>query len=170
VLALICATVLQVLSIRESHVILAYKYLPGCWESNDAPVIDQWRIWLCFLSVEGILVLLTTYKLFSFRGQMNRAVTVLARDSIVYFMIVFSSLAVILAQQVDNNILVDFRLPGTCMSSVAVGRMMMNIRGLIMEDPEHTIHLKTMQFDRPTNSEEETNTDAEIEEEARSNV
>jgi hypothetical protein len=27
-----------------------------------------------------------------------------------------------------------------------VGRMMMNIRGLIMEDPEHTVHLQTLQF------------------------
>ena len=50
-----------------------------------------------------------------------------------------------------------------------VRRMMMNIRGLIMEDPEHTTHLKTLQFNRSTNSEE-TNTDAEIEEEAQSNV
>ena len=27
-----------------------------------------------------------------------------------------------------------------------VGRMMMNIRGLIMDDPEHTTHLQTLQF------------------------
>jgi hypothetical protein len=25
--------------------------------------------------------------------------------------------------------------------------MMMNIRGLIMDDPEHTLHLQTLQFD-----------------------
>jgi hypothetical protein len=27
-----------------------------------------------------------------------------------------------------------------------VSHMMMNIHGLIMEDPEHTIHLRTLQF------------------------
>jgi len=32
-----------------------------------------------------------------------------------------------------------------------VGRMMMNIRGLIMVDPEHTTHLQTLQFNRPAN-------------------
>jgi hypothetical protein len=32
-----------------------------------------------------------------------------------------------------------------------VSRMMMNIRGLIMEDPEHTIHLRTLEFAVRTN-------------------
>jgi hypothetical protein len=27
-----------------------------------------------------------------------------------------------------------------------VGHMMMNIRGLIVDDPEHTVHLQTLQF------------------------
>jgi len=30
--------------------------------------------------------------------------------------------------------------------------MMMNIRGLIMEDPEHTTHLQTLQFVTRTNA------------------
>ena len=33
-----------------------------------------------------------------------------------------------------------------------VGRMMMNIRGLIMDDPEHTTHLQTLQFATRTNA------------------
>lgn len=40
-----------------------------------------------------------------------------------------------------------------------VGRMTMNIRGLIMDDPEHTIHLRTLQF----NMQLEAESDAEIE-------
>ena len=32
-----------------------------------------------------------------------------------------------------------------------VSRMMMNIRGLIMDDPEHTIHLSTLEFATRTN-------------------
>jgi hypothetical protein len=27
-----------------------------------------------------------------------------------------------------------------------VGRIMMNLRGLIMDDPEHTLHLQALQF------------------------
>jgi hypothetical protein len=42
--------------------------------------------------------------------------------------------------------------------------MMMNIRGLIMEDPEHTVHLQTLQFAARTNAgseiEETTGGDA----------
>jgi len=34
-----------------------------------------------------------------------------------------------------------------------VGRMMMNIRGLILDDPEHTIYLQTFQFAAATNSD-----------------
>lgn len=33
-----------------------------------------------------------------------------------------------------------------------VGRMMMNIRGLILDDPEHTVYLQTIQFAAPTDS------------------
>ena len=33
-----------------------------------------------------------------------------------------------------------------------VGRMIMNIRGLILDDPEHTVHLQTLQFARRTHS------------------
>jgi hypothetical protein len=33
------------------------------------------------------------------------------------------------------------------------GRMMMNIRGLIMDDPEHTVHLHTIHFATHDNSD-----------------
>ncbi|KIM82052.1 hypothetical protein PILCRDRAFT_820951 [Piloderma croceum F 1598] len=36
--------------------------------------------------------------------------------------------------------------------AIVVGRMMMNIRGLILDDPEHTVHLKTLQFAASPNS------------------
>jgi hypothetical protein len=36
-----------------------------------------------------------------------------------------------------------------------VGRMMMNIRGLVLEDPEHTVHLKTLQFEAQSNAASE---------------
>jgi hypothetical protein len=34
-----------------------------------------------------------------------------------------------------------------------VARMMMNIRGLILDDPEHTIYLQTFQFVAATKSD-----------------
>ena len=34
--------------------------------------------------------------------------------------------------------------------------MMMNIRGLIMEDPEYTVHLQTLQFAPRNNADSET--------------
>ena len=33
--------------------------------------------------------------------------------------------------------------------------MMMNIRGLIMEDPEHTVYLQTLQFATQNNADPE---------------
>jgi hypothetical protein len=30
--------------------------------------------------------------------------------------------------------------------------MMMNIRGLILDDPEHTVHLQTLEFAKPHDS------------------
>ena len=36
-----------------------------------------------------------------------------------------------------------------------VGRMMMNIRGLIMDDPEYTVHLQTLQFATRNNADPE---------------
>ena len=33
-----------------------------------------------------------------------------------------------------------------------VGRMMMNLRGLILDDPEHTTHLQTLEFVQHTNT------------------
>jgi hypothetical protein len=41
-------------------------------------------------------------------------------------------------------------------SPYKVGRMMMNIRGLILEDPEHTLHLQTLQFDHDTVTDSDT--------------
>ncbi|KIM83163.1 hypothetical protein PILCRDRAFT_7563 [Piloderma croceum F 1598] len=38
------------------------------------------------------------------------------------------------------------QIPTQWITSIAVGRMMMNLRGLILDDPEHTAHLQTLQF------------------------
>jgi hypothetical protein len=38
--------------------------------------------------------------------------------------------------------------------------MMMNIRGLILDDPEHTVHLQTLKFAGHTNSSSEVDEDS----------
>jgi hypothetical protein len=66
-----------------------------------------------------------------------------------YYFAAFFALDV--TSQVDQNINADVQIPGRCAASMAVGRMMMNIRGPIMDDPEHTVHLQTIQFTTRTN-------------------
>jgi len=118
-------------------------------------------MWITFVLVESVLMIITSYKVISYRNETNRAVTLLARDSVIYFSIVFGCLVAILATSIRENFLVTFfKIPTQCISSIAVGRMMMNIRGLIMSDPEHTTHLRTLQFAAPANA----SSDSEIEE------
>jgi len=104
-------------------------------------------------------MLLTVYKLLSYRNQFNRTIAVLARDSLVYFAVIFACLASILVTDIQGNILVStIKVPTQCVTSIAVGRMMMNLRGLILDDPDHTIHLQTLQFAAGANSEIEEST------------
>jgi len=103
------------------------------------------------MSVEGVLILLTLYKFFSYRKQLNKTITVLSRDSIVYFIILFVCIVMDITIEVDRKFMVNVTFPTQCITSIAVGRLMMNIRGLIMDDPEHTVHLQTLQFAAHTN-------------------
>jgi len=145
-LAIVGAIVSQVLFGRAIQTILYYQFLPGCWEWSPG-LPNQWAVWITFLSVEGVTMLLTAYKAISYGSlKANRAVTVLARDSIVYFIIIFACLASILASDVGASIKISVQIPAQCAASIAVGRMMMNIRGLMLGDPEHTVHLETLQF------------------------
>ncbi|KIM74561.1 hypothetical protein PILCRDRAFT_828121 [Piloderma croceum F 1598] len=110
-------------------------------------------MWTAFLIVEGILMLLTVNKLLLYRKEMNQTITVLARDSFVYFVIVFACMASILATDAKGSVVVSMiQIPTQCITSIAVGRMMMNLRGLILDDPEHTTHLQTLQFAGRTHS------------------
>ncbi|KIM72227.1 hypothetical protein PILCRDRAFT_16333 [Piloderma croceum F 1598] len=134
--ALIGAVVVAVSIIRTYLTVLAYNLLPGCWRFSR----------VIFLTLEGVYMLLTAYKLFSNRKTLNRTITLLARDSILYFTLVFASMVVNLTADRDSNFPVRFTGPTQCITSIAVGRMMMNIRGLILDDPQHTVHLQTLQF------------------------
>jgi len=154
--AVIGGVVIKTLNQRQFHVTLSYKFLPGCWvSSSHSHHIREWPIWTAFLSFEGVLMLLTAYKLLSYRNQMNHTVAILARDSIIYFVLIFVSIMMYMLPSVDTSFTIGFATPMQCIASVAVGRMMMNIRGLIMEDPEHTTHLQTLQFATRINASSE---------------
>jgi len=99
-----------------------------------------------FLSIEGSFMLLTAYKLLSYRLESNRTVTVLARDSIAYFIIIFVLQSLNLYSDINVNFPLALSGPAMCTTSIAVGRMMMNIRGLIFDDPKYTVHLQALQF------------------------
>jgi len=145
--AVASSTVAQALIMRQCYAFLNYKFLPGCWiTSTSSKPLTAWPMWAVFLSTEGFLVLLTAYKLLSYRNEMNKTVATLARDSIVYFIIIFACLVMDILPVVDRRITISVSIPTMCITSIAAGRMMMNIRGLIMEDPEDTVHLQTLQF------------------------
>jgi len=152
---LIGALVIAVSVMRTYQTILAYKFLPGCARAGPDVNIG-WIIWAIFLVLEGIYMLLTAYKVLSYRKTMNQTVTLLARDSIVYFVLIFASMMVNLIADRDPNFPFRVTVPTQCITSVAVGRMMMNIRGLILDDPEHTVHLQTLQFNVGTTAAPET--------------
>ncbi|KIM74505.1 hypothetical protein PILCRDRAFT_703298 [Piloderma croceum F 1598] len=115
-LAFIGLIVTLILFQRTFQTFLYYEFLQGCWGITP---YHAWYLRAIMLLVEGVFVILMGYKLLSYHNEMNPVITMLARDSIFYFL---------------------------------VSHMMMNIRGLIMDDPEHTNHLQTLEFATRTNS------------------
>ncbi|KIM87961.1 hypothetical protein PILCRDRAFT_3670 [Piloderma croceum F 1598] len=165
-----CTTMVQML---WPHTFLLYEFKPGCWPSSNSNDVQ----WIPALSLEGacstpyagslwlkaavILILLTAHKVVStYRNHMNRTITVLARDSTIYFVIIFVGLTLTLADGFVHFTSFPTLLLTQCITSVAVGRMMMNIRGLILDDPEHTVHLQTLEFLSRPNPGSETEEEA----------
>ncbi|KIM75645.1 hypothetical protein PILCRDRAFT_827079 [Piloderma croceum F 1598] len=160
ILALSATAVFQVLFMRTYIIVLYYEFLPGCYGVMTS-TSEQWHVWIPALAFEGILMLLTIYKVISsYYNQMNRTITVLARDSMVYFVIAFVGLALTVANSIHAIVVFSILLPIQCIISIAVGRMMMNIRGLNLDDSEHTVHLRTLEFTHHHNSGSEPEEEA----------
>ncbi|KIM77662.1 hypothetical protein PILCRDRAFT_825102 [Piloderma croceum F 1598] len=155
VVAFIGVIVLQILFARGQHAYLAYWSLPGCWIESQSDAA-HWPVLLVLILVEGVLMLLTAYKLFSYYNGTNKTINVLARDSIIYFLIIIACFVLLLADDVIPAVTFDFHIPAQCVSSMALGRLMMDIRGLVLDDPDHTVHLRTLQFEAKDNSGTET--------------
>jgi len=71
----------------------------------------------------------------------------------------------VLVADLQVGITVSVQIPAQCVASIAVGRMMMNIRGLVLDDPAHTMHLQTLQFAAPSGATSEQTTLEQTEEE-----
>jgi len=82
--------------------------------------------------------MLTAFQVFTYsRQDINPVVILLARDSIVYFAILFAALLVNTILLIAPSGLV-IKFPPECIACIAVSRMMMNIRGLVFDDPRGT--------------------------------
>ncbi|KIM75614.1 hypothetical protein PILCRDRAFT_827050 [Piloderma croceum F 1598] len=146
ILAVTSSVVTQVLFLRSFFATLWYEHLPGCYINYDGAPI-QWHTWIPSISLEGILILFMARKVIFYRHDMNRTITVIARDSAIYFVILFVGIVLTVVDAVHDYIPISLLLPTQCITSIAVGRMMMNIRGLILDDPDHTLHLaRTLEF------------------------
>ncbi|KZP29100.1 hypothetical protein FIBSPDRAFT_1039101 [Athelia psychrophila] len=99
----------------------------------------RYAFWLPFLIGDAIMVGLMLYKLYCFRNEMNATIALLARDSILYFLFMFIALLLDVIPDVFAS-----ALPPQAIACIGVSRMMMNIRGLIADDPAHNMHLKTL--------------------------
>jgi len=153
--ALVAAIVTEVFNIESETVFLYSELLPGCWGVNSSRFyLYQWYILLAF---EGVLMLLTAYKMWSYRNAMNQTISVLARDSILYFLVIAACLISVLIFDFVSHTVITLQVPAHCTASIAVRRMSMNLRGLIIEDPGNTVHLRPLEFNPqpPSNAEGE---------------
>jgi hypothetical protein len=75
------------LVMKDLTPILYHDPLPGC--SSNTPVTYAYTIWLSFTCFDGILLILTLYRLFSYGPDLSPTIKLLARDSIVCFGVMF---------------------------------------------------------------------------------
>jgi len=112
---------------------------------NASQALDLYTIWIPFTILDGIIMLLTSYKVFPFRDGHNSTVALLARDSIVYFVVIFSTSLINIAAY-TQELGFSLMIPIQCIACVSISRMMMNLRGLVMDDPGNTVRFQTLKF------------------------
>jgi len=99
---------------------------------------------MCF---DGILLTLALVKAFAFRGNFNPTIRLLARDSVLYFVLMFACLVVNLAAGLPG-LNIPVVIPAEWIACIAVSRMMMNIRSLVFDDSgsSQRVELSTLVF------------------------
>jgi len=112
-------TVIVIMSIltKQTTPILLYQFSPGCFST----IPDNWySFYIPFLIFDGILLMLTAFQVFSYsRQDINPVVILLARDSIVYFAILFAALLVNTILLIAPSGLV-IKFPPECIACIAV--------------------------------------------------
>jgi len=142
--------------VKGTAAVLGYEFLPSC--SGTSPS-DTYSFWVPFAAFEGIMMSLTIYKMIRHRNDLvNPTMRLLARDSSIYFIIMFASLLVNVMMFRYDTVLPDVAMiPSSCIACIAVSRMMMNIRSLASNDPRdaETIPLGSVKFHTSPSSAEE---------------
>jgi len=141
--------------IKGTHSILLPPLMPGCFSTAPS---GAFSFWLPFVVFEGIIIILTLYQVFPSRTNLNPTLRLLARDSIVYFvvMLTFQLLAILWLR--FSYILEGMSMnPANCIACVTVSRMMLNIRGLAVDDPNCTgaTQLQNISFPSSLSEDEE---------------
>jgi len=135
--------------VKDTDIILVRLFLPGCYSVASSNI---YSFWIPFLIFEGIIIILTLYKIVSNCTSLNPTLRLLARDSIVYFIIMFTSLfATIISVRLSDFLDGITINASSCIACVAVSRMMVNLRGLTVDDPDgaETAELQTLEFSLP---------------------
>jgi len=145
------AVVLEtVMFMKFSTPLIAYEFLPGCWGSfKNTPSALRWRYswWIPFMCFDGILLTLALVKAFAFRGIFNPTIRLLARDSVLYFVLMFACLVVNLVAGLPG-LNIPVVIPAEWIACIAVSRMMMNIRSLVFDNSggSQRVELSTLVF------------------------
>jgi len=132
---IVTVIVIQSIILTQTTPILVVQLFPGCYAVT--PEL-YYSFYIPFLIFDGVLLMLTAFQIFSYsRQNLNPVVKMLARDSIIYFALLFAALLVnVILATMPNGLVIRF--PAECIACIAVSRMMMNMRGLAFDDPHGT--------------------------------
>ncbi|KDR67501.1 hypothetical protein GALMADRAFT_258089 [Galerina marginata CBS 339.88] len=110
-----------------------FNVLPGCYASSVPAIIAGY--WIAPVIIESFLFALIVAKSFSWKkdnGQTPRALTLLARDSTIYFLIIFVLLITnLFVFEYGPPFLSSMMVtPSNAAGCIAGSRMLLNLRGL----------------------------------------
>jgi len=124
--------------LMEETKLLYYKFLPACWSNTAGSSI--YSFWVPFTICNSGTMFLTLTKVVPFRDGRSAVDSLFARDSIVYFAVLFSTMMI--SEVVYRlGIPLSLLLPAECIACILISRMMMNIRELVKDDPDYTAYL-----------------------------
>jgi hypothetical protein len=126
-----------VITIKMQTPELYYQFIPGCWYNYNVTQSSlRWEYswWIPFICFDGVLLILTLIKAFSYWDHnFNPTIRLLARDSIVYFAIMFGCVVMNITAYFNST--GSFSMPAEWIACIAVSQMMMNIRSLAFNSP-----------------------------------